>query len=181
VSCCAFGAAGAFESTGTPEQEIHHEARRMEADGARGDGRFERGWGIDDQHFGGPCRRGGRVAMPHVLRDVWNERAVTQLAADPGRPGEASAQLERTADDQERPGGAPTAERSPARAYEKRRISNVKLNSMKRLVLASLVTLSVSGGTLAPLVVGPAAAAVGQDMCGRNPFGSGNPPHCLPN
>lgn len=54
----------------------------------------------------------------------------------------------------------------------------MKLNTMKRLLLASLVTLSVSGGTLAPLVAGHAAAAVGEDQfCGRNPFAS---PTCFP-
>jgi hypothetical protein len=54
----------------------------------------------------------------------------------------------------------------------------MKLNAIKRLVLVSLVTLSVSGGTLAPIVAGPAAAAVGEDTCPRNPFGPGVPPHC---
>ena len=33
----------------------------------------------------------------------------------------------------------------------------MKLNAIKRLVLVSLVTLSVSGGTRAPIVAGPAA------------------------
>jgi hypothetical protein len=35
----------------------------------------------------------------------------------------------------------------------------MKLKSAKRLVLATVVTLSVSGGTLTPLVAGHAAAA----------------------
>jgi acyl dehydratase len=54
----------------------------------------------------------------------------------------------------------------------------MKLAGWKRALLAGLLTLSVAGGTFAPMVAGPAAAAVGEDKCLGNPIG---PIRCLPN